>query len=221
MRPTVILKVALTLDGQIAAADGSSQWISSPEARQDAHRLRARVDAVMVGAGTLRADNPRLTVRLGPQETHPVGSPRPVIVAGTRPLPTESILFGRNPIVLAPADPDISGQIVISPNRTGDKVDLVAGLKHLAELGIRNLLVEGGSALFGSLLEAGLVDRGVIYYGPLLAGGVGKPFSDKAWTTLADALPVAIESVERLGESIKLAFSVPSPQGSEPGRDTR
>ncbi|MYF26417.1 MAG: RibD family protein, partial [Acidimicrobiia bacterium] len=57
MRPTVILKVALTLDGQMAAADGSSQWISSPEARQDAHRLRARVDAVMVGAGTLRADN--------------------------------------------------------------------------------------------------------------------------------------------------------------------
>ena len=210
MRPTVILKAALTLDGQSAAADGSSQWISSPEARQDAHRLRSQVDAVMVGAGTLRADNPRLTVRLHNQENHAVRSPRPVIVAGTRPLPTDALLFGRNPIVLSPTDLHVPGQVVISPNRRGDKVDLGNGLAHLSELGIRSLLVEGGSALFGSLLEAGLVDRGVIYYGPLLAGGVGKPFSDGLWATLADAHRVEIESVEGLGDSTKIVFSGPS-----------
>ena len=93
MRPTVILKAALTLDGQLAAADGSSQWISSPEARRDAHRLRATVDAVMVGAGTLRADDPLLTVRLGPEEMAGFVQPRPVIAAGRKPLPPQARLF--------------------------------------------------------------------------------------------------------------------------------
>src|SRR5690606_1152000 len=91
-RPRITLKTAVTLDGQTAAADGTSQWITGPEARRDAHLLRSRADAVMIGAGTLRADNPSLTVRLegydGPQ-------PRPVVVAGSEPLPPGAQVWQR------------------------------------------------------------------------------------------------------------------------------
>ena len=194
MRPTVILKAALTLDGQLAAADGTSQWISSPEARRDAHRLRASVDAVMVGAGTLRADDPLLTVRLDPGEMRGVSQPRPVIAAGRKPLPAQARLFGRDPVVLAPR----------SLGAPGGAVDLEAGLSELSSLGIKRILVEGGARLFRSFLDAGLIDQGVLYYGPLLAGGAGAPLFAGNWSTLEEAAPVRITSLRRLGESVRV-----------------
>ena len=206
MRPTVILKAALTLDGQLAAADGSSQWISSPEARRDAHRLRATVDAVMVGAGTLRADDPLLTVRLGPEEMAGVVQPRPVIAAGRKPLPPQARLFGRDPIVLAPRSIAAPGRVIAAPDPAGGAVDPEAGLAELAALGVEKILLEGGARLFRSFLDAGLVDRGVLYYGPLLAGGAGAPLFRGTWAALEEAAPVRIASVRRLGESLRLEF---------------
>ncbi len=209
MRPTVILKAALTLDGQLAAADGTSQWISSPEARRDAHRLRGSVDAVMVGAGTVRADDPRLTVRLGQHETPAPGQPRPVIVAGRRALPPQARLLGRGPIILAPGPLEASGRVIEAsvieaPGPRGEAVDLEAGLIRLPALGVESLLLEGGARLFRSFLDAGLADRGVLYYGPLLAGGTGRPLFRGTWTTLEDAHPVRVTSVRRLGASIRV-----------------
>ncbi len=198
------MKAAMTLDGQLAAADGTSQWISSPEARQDAHRLRAKVDAVMVGAGTLRSDDPRLTVRLERIGGQDWTQPAPVVVAGSQPLPVDAQLFQRDPIVLAPAPLDAPGQVIVVPDRSGKWVDLRAGLARLNGLGIDQLMVEGGSRLLGSLLRAGLIDRAVIYYGPLLAGGTGAPLFRATWRTLADASRVRIRSTRRLGESIRL-----------------
>ena len=180
MRPTVTIKAALTLDGQLAAADGTSQWITPPAAREDAHRLRSEADAVLVGAGTVRADDPELTVRLsgyrGPQ-------PRPVIAAGARPLPAGARLMARDPIILRPAEED-------------GRADLVAGLEELYERGVRRVLAEGGAALFASLLAEGLAQRVVLYYGPLLAGGVGRPLFPGEWRTLRESHPVRIISAE-------------------------
>ena len=204
MRPIVIMKAAMTLDGQLAAADGTSQWISTSEARADAHRIRSAVDAVMVGAGTVRADDPRLTVRLDTEDAHDRRQPTPVIVAGVRGLPPQARLFGRDPILLAPTALDVPGRVIVVPDSSGGRVDLATGLIRIRSLGIERVLLEGGAGLFRSFLDAGLIDRVVIYYGPLLAGGTGAPLFRGAWNTLADARSVRMTSVQRLGESIRL-----------------
>ena len=194
----------MTLDGQLAAADGTSQWISSPEARRDAHRLRAQVDAVMVGAGTVRADDPRLTVRLAPDGGPDAKQPVPVIVAGSGPLSAGAQLFRRDPVVLAPREVDLPGRPIVVPDSTGDRVDLANGLDRLGSLGIATIMLEGGAGLFRSFLDAGLIDRAVLYYGPLLAGGVGAPMFGGRWETLTDGRAVRIGEVRRLGRSMRV-----------------
>jgi len=200
--PMVTLKVAATLDGQLAALDGSSQWITGDAAREDAHQLRADADAVMVGAGTLRADDPRLDVRLegyaGPQ-------PVPVLVAGKRPLPPASRLFARKPIVLAPVA--IQGMdVIVAPD--GDEVDLRAGLMALGERGIVDVLVEGGPTLAASLLSADLVDRIVLYLGALIAGGAGMPMFQAPFLTLGQARKVHITGMMGIGTDIRIEASL-------------
>ena len=194
----------MTVDGQIAAADGTSQWITSPEARRDAHRWRADVDAVMVGAGTLIADNPALTVRL---DDHEGPQPVPVVVAGSRPLDPEAVLFSRDPFVLASRHLDLPGEVIVVPDAAGTGVDLAAGLEALGMRGIARVLVEGGSGLLAGLLSGGLIDEGVLYYGHKLAGGVGKPLFDAPWATLGDARIIEITDVCMLGGDVRLKVS--------------
>jgi diaminohydroxyphosphoribosylaminopyrimidine deaminase/5-amino-6-(5-phosphoribosylamino)uracil reductase len=203
-RPLVTLKAALTLDGQAAAADGTSQWITSPEAREDAHRLRARVDAVLVGAGTVLADDPRLTARAGGSEAG--AQPRPVVVAGSRPLPREAAVFGRDPIVFVPAAVPLPGRVVEMPGPGG--VDLGGVIDHLGSEGIVDLMVEGGPRIAGSLLSGGLVDRLVLYLGARLAAGTGRPGFAGVFGTLADAVPVAIRSVAQVGPDLRIDCSI-------------
>jgi diaminohydroxyphosphoribosylaminopyrimidine deaminase/5-amino-6-(5-phosphoribosylamino)uracil reductase len=205
MRPTVIMKSAMTLDGQLAAADGTSQWITTPEALIDAHECRASVDAVMVGAGTVIADNPRLTVRL---DGYDGAQPTPVIIAGSRPFPTDGHLFERDPIVLASHAIDVPGRVMTAPGNDG-RVDLVHGLELLHGLGIRSVLVEGGAGLLASLFAGSLIDRGVLYYGQKLAGGVGTPLFSSAWQTLTEARSVEIESVRQVGGDVRVEFTFP------------
>jgi diaminohydroxyphosphoribosylaminopyrimidine deaminase/5-amino-6-(5-phosphoribosylamino)uracil reductase len=201
-RPLVTLKLAATLDGQAAAADRTSQWLTGPDARADAHRLRAWADAVMIGAGTLRTDDPRLDVRLpdydGPQ-------PRPVVVAGTSALPATAQVWGRSPLVYRAAlggDEPQAAEVVTLPNTAG--VDLDAVIKDLGSRGILDLLVEGGPTLAAQLVAGGLVDRLVVYLAAKLAGGRGTPMIAGVFSTLAAAHPIEIVDVAMLGGDLRV-----------------
>ncbi|MDE0234628.1 MAG: bifunctional diaminohydroxyphosphoribosylaminopyrimidine deaminase/5-amino-6-(5-phosphoribosylamino)uracil reductase RibD [bacterium] len=203
-RPRFTLKAAATLDGWTAARDGTSQWISGPAARRDGHRLRASADAVMVGAGTLRADDPRLTVRL-----EGWGSPQPlaVVVAGRARLPPNRKVWDRSSLVVAPQPTDVvpPDLQVIAPGGEG-LVDLVRAARALGEWGLLEVLVEGGPRLAGALWSAGLIDRGVFYMAARVAGGEGLPVMRGAFSTLLDSREVIIEDVQRVGEDLRVEW---------------
>jgi len=202
-RPRLTLKAALTLDGQTAAVDGSSQWITGPGARHDSHLLRASADAVVVGAGTLIADDPALDVRIdgyrGPQ-------PRPVVIAGTRPLPEQLQLWGRNPVVVATARWEGLGEALIVPPGEDGLPDLNSAVLSLGQMGLLEILVEGGSVLAGALWRAELIDRAVFYIAGTVAGGTGRPVFTTIWPTLDAAKPVEITAVEQIGPDLKVTF---------------
>jgi diaminohydroxyphosphoribosylaminopyrimidine deaminase/5-amino-6-(5-phosphoribosylamino)uracil reductase len=175
-RPWLVLKLAASMDGRTAAPDGSSQWITGEEARADAHRLRAESDAVIVGAGTVRADDPSLTVR------H---------------------VDGRDPlrVVLGKAPPDAKVQPALELQ--GDLHDV---LDELGGRGVLQAVVEGGPTVAGAFHRAGLVDRYVIYLAPVLFGGDdGRPlFTGPGAPTIGDVWRGRITNVERLGDDLKL-----------------
>lgn len=175
-RPFVILKLAATMDGRTAAADGTSRWITGPEARADVHRLRAESDAVLVGAGTVRADDPALTVR---------------DVDGRDPL---RVVLGR-----APADARVRPCLELS----GDVGDV---LDELGRRGILQLLVEGGATVAHRFHHVGLVNRYVIYLAPALAGGSNSApmFSGPAATTIDSIWRGRFRSVTPLGTDLRI-----------------
>ncbi len=190
-RPLVTLKLAATLDGQVGAADGTSRWITSPEAREDAHWLRAGNDGVIVGIGTVIADDPMLDVRLdgyaGPQ-------PRPVIVAGSREIPLDRKILGRDPIIYRP--------------ESGTTVDPVTIVEDLGRKGFVSAMVEGGPSLASSFLRAGLVDNVVWYTASRLAGGRGLSAFAGIFESMDEIVDLDITDVERIGPDIKISATI-------------
>ena len=203
-RPWLMLKAAVSLDGRIATLSGHSQWITGQAARADVHRLRAKVDAVMVGAETARLDDPRLTVR------HVTGEdPRRVVVTSDARLDPGANLLGSGSIVLhghdAPPDRvaalSQTGADVIAIHRSDAGLDLEEGVRALAKRQIVSVLVEGGGALHGALLAARLADEAVFYIAPKLIGR-GRPVID-------------VPSVPRIDEGWRLDPVEITPMGAD------
>ena len=184
LRPHVTLKCAMTLDGKIAAFDRSARWITGDAARLEAHRLRSQSDAVMVGIGTVLADDPALTVRLDPP--WPREPLRIVVDSGARlPLAARLIDSGtpaRAVVAVADEAPaerlarlEARGVTVLSCKSRDGRVDPADLCARLFALDVTGVLLEGGSELNGAFIEAGLVDRVAIFIAPLLIGGATAP----------------------------------------------
>ena len=202
--PLVTMKLAMTIDGSVAAADGSSRWISSEEARLDAHVLRSTMDAVVIGARTLRVDDPLLTVRLDePVDRQPV----PVVVAGRGALPTMSRIWERSPVVVATSPMDLpSGELVVVDPGPDGLPDPRATATALADRGLYDVLLEGGPTLAGSWWRSGVVTRGVVYLAARVGGGRGIPPLEGGFDTMAQSREVRIRDARMVGPDLRIEF---------------
>jgi len=202
-RPWVRLKIAATLDGRTALANGRSQWITGAEARRDGHRWRARACAIATGAGTVRADDPQLTVREVPTPRQPL---RVLVDSHVETPPGARVLQGEKALVFAAvAGKSLpNAEIVVLPN-PGGKVDLAKMLQELGRRGINELHVEGGFKLNGSLVREGCVDEFLIYLNPSLLGDSAQGMVNLAeMTSLDQRVPLKIRSVDRVGEDLRI-----------------
>lgn len=189
--PWVTLKLAASLDGRAAAADGSSQWITSPEARADAHLLRGRVDAIVVGSGTALADDPLLTARGADRSAEPRTPLRVVLDARSR-VPATARVYDASAPSLHYADHDL-------PSLLGTLFETYD---------VRHLLVEGGPTVAGAFLAAGLVDEVVAYVAPAILGAGPAALVTDAFASIADARRLDVHAVDRIGPDIRIIARV-------------
>ncbi|MEI5010023.1 bifunctional diaminohydroxyphosphoribosylaminopyrimidine deaminase/5-amino-6-(5-phosphoribosylamino)uracil reductase RibD [Streptomyces sp. PmtA] len=207
-RPHVVWKYAATLDGRIAAADGTSRWISSAESRADVHRLRAEADAVVVGSGTARADDPHLAVRGIDGAAQPL---RVVLDTDARAVrPGARVLDGAAPTLVAVAeDAETALPGVLRLPRAGGGLSVPALLDALYARGVRSVLLEGGPTLAGSFVAAGVVDRVVGYIAPVLLGEGPAALTGAGITTITEALRLDVAETVRLGPDLRITATVP------------
>ncbi|RII27148.1 MAG: bifunctional diaminohydroxyphosphoribosylaminopyrimidine deaminase/5-amino-6-(5-phosphoribosylamino)uracil reductase RibD [Geobacter sp.] len=208
-RPFVTLKSALTLDGKIATATGDSRWITNDRSRRYVHRLRSEMDAVMVGAGTVLADDPQLTARL------PGGKdPLRVVVDSTLRIPLHARLLHLDSpanTIIATTSTDVAkigkleaaGAEVLHCAAFNGHVDLADLLRQLGEKGVQSVLLEGGRELAGGALQRGLIDRFLLFYAPKIIGGDGvDPFAGPGAGRIEDALRLTRIAIRRFGDDI-------------------
>lgn len=215
--PWVRLKVAASLDGKTALANGTSQWITSEAARTDGHAWRARASAVLTGVGTVLEDDPRLDVRLVPTPRQP----HLVVVDSHLQTPPEAKIFGAaRPVWIYAANRNDARQAALEAkgatvsylaNPQG-KVDLAAMLRDLAVREVNELHVEAGHKLNGSLIREGLVDELLVYLAPKFIGdGLGmasQPHASGPLTVLGDALALEFKSFEPVGPDLRIVARV-------------
>jgi diaminohydroxyphosphoribosylaminopyrimidine deaminase/5-amino-6-(5-phosphoribosylamino)uracil reductase len=186
-RPFVTYKFAASLDGRVAAADGTSQWITGDAARADAHRLRSEVDAVVVGTGTALADDPRLTVRgLADSAARPLR-----VVVGERKLPASLRLFD-----------DAAPSMHVETRDPGEL------LRVLAARNVRHVLLEGGPTLAAAFLKAGLVERVVAYVAPMLLGAGTSAMVDFGAGSIDEALRLRLDDVTSIDGDVRITCTV-------------
>jgi diaminohydroxyphosphoribosylaminopyrimidine deaminase/5-amino-6-(5-phosphoribosylamino)uracil reductase len=206
--PFITIKYAQSLDGRIATALGASRWISSEQSRRFAHQLRAQHDAVMVGIGTVLADDPLLTVRLVKGK-----SPLRIILDSKLRISLHSQVLreeGRTLIVTTEAGTQErvealekrGNEVLIAPRGLDERVALRSVMKMLAERGIASILVEGGQAIITSFLQGGLANRMVIITAPLILGKGMEGIGDLGITDIAKAIRPTSWEVKRVGDDI-------------------
>lgn len=231
--PFVRVKLAMSLDGRTAMADGDSKWITGPEAREDVQRLRARSGAVLTGAGTVWMDDPALTVRAqdwrhgdyASAGVLPVRQPLRVVldrelrvaassrlVVGDGVASAGPVLVVADAALLATGDGqaraaalrDQAGLAVVGLPAPGGRIDLPALLAELGRREVNELLVEAGATLAGAFVAAGLVDELVIYTAPLLLGSTARPLLDLPLAAMAGKIPLILQEVRQVGGDIRM-----------------
>ena len=210
-RPWVTLKVAATLDGKTALANGESKWITSADARRDVHRLRAEACAVMTGIGTLLADDPELSVREVPCERQPL---RLLLDSRLDVADTARILRGGNVLIATAADhPDRERELRaggaevmrVAVETVKGKVDLFRMMEQLAQRGLNHIMVETGAKLNASLLAAGVVDEIVAYIAPSIFGDSARGlFALPELKSLNERTQLQITDVRQIGPDLRV-----------------
>jgi diaminohydroxyphosphoribosylaminopyrimidine deaminase/5-amino-6-(5-phosphoribosylamino)uracil reductase len=208
-RPWVIWKTASTLDGFVAADDGSSKWITGEAARQDVQHWRARSCAILTGIETVLADDPQMNVRNLPHARQPL---RVVVDSQLRLSPSAKILEGGNTLVAYESDAENkaealtkAGAALIQLRPIDGKVCLQQLLGHLAEHGINEVMVEAGQTLNGALLALNLIDEFVFYYAPTLLGSDARSmFSIPVLNNMDEKVQLSVLDVRQFGQDIRI-----------------
>ena len=182
-RPFVIAKCGMSLDGRLTRPAGESRWITGGSARNHAHQLRAEVDAILVGAATVRADNPQLTVR----GVRGARQPWRVVLTRSGKLPQRAHLFSDR----------LSSRTLVYHRKS-----LTDVLKNLGERGVTSVLIEGGGDMLGQALDAYLIDKVQLYLGPIFTGGPIIAFPGRGAQNAANALHLRRVSYEKIGQSV-------------------
>jgi 5-amino-6-(5-phosphoribosylamino)uracil reductase/diaminohydroxyphosphoribosylaminopyrimidine deaminase/5-amino-6-(5-phosphoribosylamino)uracil reductase len=222
VRPTITVSYAQTLDGRLATVSGGSRWISSPESLRFTHALRSKHDAIMVGAGTVCRDDPRLTVRLASGD-----DPLRVVVDSTLRTPLTSAVLANEAATgtvlavteRAPAERcdkvrSLGATVLRLPPDAGGRVNLNALLSELHALGVGSIMVEGGAALITSFLCGRLVDRLVVCIAPKILGRGIEAVGDLGICKLDDSLILTDTSVITYGVDIILDSRIEYPDGA-------
>lgn len=220
--PFVILKTAMTLDGKIATPEGQSKWITGEKARMIVHQMRGSVDAILIAVGTVKADNPELTVRLGVKgKRQKVKNPIRIVIDPDLETPIDYKIFDVPPETIVATKKQAIGkrQKAIGQKRTtlidrgikiieyeGNRVDLKWLMKRLGEIGITSVMIEGGSSLNAYALQDGIVDKAVFFIAPKIIGGRDSipAIGGKTFRRLEDAFKVRDMKIKRVGDDLMI-----------------
>lgn len=209
VRPRVIINAAMSVDGKIALSDGKAVRLSNEEDLRRVHRLRAEVDAILVGVGTVLMDDPKLTVK---PEYAKGRNPLRVVLDSDGKTPRAShVLDGKAPTLIVTSEDSTREFQPAEVFRCGkDEVDLVRLLDHLASRGIKSVLVEGGSAVISSFLRHRLADELKVFISSRVLGGQSAPTLAGGYgaKSFEDSIPVRLDQMERLGDGVLLEYSV-------------
>jgi diaminohydroxyphosphoribosylaminopyrimidine deaminase/5-amino-6-(5-phosphoribosylamino)uracil reductase len=212
--PWVTLKIAVSLDGKTALASGESQWITSEEARRDAHRVRSASSAIVTGVGTVLRDNPRMTARMPGVERQPLR----VILDSRLSTPVDAAILDEpgNVLILTSPESVVDADLYPQTNveimgcaMQGSSVDLQAVLEELGRRGINDLMLEAGARLSGSMLAQGLVDDLVVYMAPDLLGDAARGmFGIPGIESMQDKQKLRFRDLRQIGRDMRLVLDV-------------